>query len=275
MIGPNRSDSFGGPVGEARAASTAGGGTALTSTAALVPIPNGTDRIGIIARNFATAVVVKFALNPYLLILRSDDGLASVTDYSSQGQQSGGTGVSLATLAARPTGVVYVGAQVPFRGVAVTMSASVNAVASVLTVEYWNGTAWVSTAATDGTANGGATFAQTGNVTWTVPSAWAKAFPLATTTPPQPVSTQQKMLYSDKSRYWTRWSVGAALTAATSAALMLAMNRSTVYAEAVQDSLYQQRIVKGVDGTGCVELLTDAGTANAIVNCYTNPQGAF
>ena len=45
-----------------------------------------------------------------------------------------------------------------------------NGTASVMTVKYWNGSAFTTTSATDGTASGGALLAATGNVTWTVPT---------------------------------------------------------------------------------------------------------
>lgn len=60
----------------------------------------------------------------------------------------------------------------PFGGIAVDVG-NANGNASVMTVKYWNGSAWVSIAVTDGTANGGATLGQDGNLTWTVPAAWA------------------------------------------------------------------------------------------------------
>jgi hypothetical protein len=274
----NRSDSFAGPITEVRAASTAGGGTALSTTAVLVPLWMGTEHVGVIVRNFATAVVAKIAVNPYLLILRSDNGLQTYTDYSAQGQQSGGTGISAGALDTLINGgQFYIGSHLPFRALQVTMSGSVNAVVATLLGEYWNGSAWVSLAVTDGTASGGATLAQTGNITWTVPTAWAKAFPGSTLQMPVDVSQQHQMPYADKQRYWTRWSVSAKLTTTVTINLMLPFNRNTThYGEAVQDSLTQLRTIKGLDGASCIELLTDAGTANAIVNCYiSSPYGAF
>src|SRR5665213_521349 len=125
-----RSDSFAGPIGEARVASTAGGGTSLSTTVALVALPIGTARVGMIARNFTTAVVVKFAVKPYLDMLRTDNNLGVTADYSAQGQQPGGTGITLGVLDVLGNGgSLYVGSHLPFRGVAMTFGASVNAVA--------------------------------------------------------------------------------------------------------------------------------------------------
>jgi hypothetical protein len=58
---------------------------------------------------------------------------------------------------------------VPCKSITVTVSLA-NGTASVLSIYYWNG-AWTaaSTGFTDGTADGGATLAQTGTVSWTAP----------------------------------------------------------------------------------------------------------
>ncbi len=276
-----KTDAFAGPLNEARASSTAGGGTALTTTAVVVGILNGTSHVGLITTTFSTAVVAKFALNPYLCELVTSDDLATyanVTDYSVQGQQPGGTGMvlnSLATLA--NGGAIYFGSHVPFRGLAVDMSAAVNVNASTLAAHYWNGTAWVTLAPTDGTASAGATFAQDGNITWTVPTAWAADF-LSNTKILKPANynvpvTQRQTLlpYNDVARYWARLTVSAALDSTTTATTIFALNRSTAYAEQLENSLLQMRVMKEPGGVACLELLTDAGTAKAIVNCYTDP----
>lgn len=276
------SDSFPGALSEARAASSAGGGTSLSTTASIVGFPNGTSHVAIVARNFSTAVVVKFALNPYLHILKSTDKLATVTSYSKVGQQNpASTGVVIDGLDTLANGnAMFIGAATPFRGLAVTMSASVNAVAATLLAEYWNGSAWVTLSATDGTANAGATFGKTGNITWTVPTAWAATLLPNTKNPVvSPVTALNAEQYIQGAKgvtlplYWTRLSVSAALTAGTTANTIFSLNRSTTYAEMVADSLLQFRTpVKGVDlnAVSCVEALTDAGTASLIVNCYTD-----
>ena len=53
-------------LSELRAASTASGGTALTTTLAHITIPWGTDYLSITPRNFAECAVVRYLLNPYL-----------------------------------------------------------------------------------------------------------------------------------------------------------------------------------------------------------------
>lgn len=279
-------DSFSGPLHEARSASTAGGGTALTTAASIIAFPKGTSHAEIIARNFATAAVVKWALNPFIAIHKTTDGGLNWTDSSDNGQQNPAI-ASAISLSSLPTlvngGAVVLSAAVPFRGIKVVMSASVNAVASVLTAEYWNGSAWVTLAPTDGTASGGATFAQSGDITWTVPAAWSAGFltdMLIQGFKPQPtIMPSQRRAFMGAaafSLYHVRFSVSAALTASTAANTFFTYNRSTTYAEMLENSLEAFRVQKSLGGVACAELLTDAGTANAIVNVYTdNALGQF
>lgn len=277
MLQRNPTDSFAGVLNETRAASTAAGGTALTTTAQIIPFPLGTSRVAVLVRNFSTAVVAKLALVPWAYILRTDNALGVVTGYSVQAQAPSGTGLTLDALATKANGgAIYVGSHVPFRGLNVTMSGSVNAIASVLTAEYWNGSAWITLSATDGTTSGGATFAQTGLITWTMPAQalWVTDF-LLNSRPNAPADQAHQMPHATNKRYWVRLTVSAALSATVSATNLFAMPRSTAYAEMVQDSQLQFRTEKQEEGLAGVEMLTNAGTANAIVNCYTGPKGAF
>ena len=163
-------DSFPGPLNESRAASTAAG-TALSTTPAFVTLLDGTQHV--VLRAYAAggaANVMQFALNPYMAVLVTTNSLGAVTDYSSISQQNpaDATGAKFGALDTYANGsAIYIGTSIPIRGVRVTMSASVNAVASVMTASFWNGTVWAATAFfSDGTANGGATLAQTGNIVW-------------------------------------------------------------------------------------------------------------
>ena len=60
----------------------------------------------------------------------------------------------------------YVFADQPFNVVSVVVSKP-NGNAAVLTGKKWTGTAWASLSITDGTASGGATLAQSGDISWT------------------------------------------------------------------------------------------------------------
>ena len=154
------------PVGEARVASTAGGGTALTTTAVRIVLPNKSQGAVLLPRNFSTAVVAKFATCPYLGVLKTTDDLVTATDYSDAAQdESAATDVVLSSLGTLVQGdYLLIGSHQPFRGLAVDVDAA-NANAATLLAEYWNGSAWATLSASDGTASGGATFAQDGLIT--------------------------------------------------------------------------------------------------------------
>lgn len=251
-----------GPIGEIRAASTAAGGTALTTTATTIGLPPGTRLVTITPRNFATAVVVKWAVNDYLHVLKTADSLRSnPTDYSSEAQDnSADTDVTLSSLNTLANGdALYVASNRQYRGVLVDVDAA-NGTSSILTVKYWDGSAWTDSSDTDGTTSGGATFAQDGSVTWSMPSDWARA------SLTEIGETSRPFAYSEKQYYWTRWEVSAQLDSSCTLNSFMPLNRSTAYAELTVGQPFQFSVKQGEDGKGCVEALTDAGTANLIVN---------
>ena len=288
------SDQYPGPLQEARTASTAGGGTALTTAAVIVGIPNGTTHLSMVARNAAAANVLKLALNPFLLILTTANNLQKTSDFSTAGQQNPAT-ASAITLNALNTlatgGALYIGSQVQIRGFRVVMSGSVNSIASTLTGNFWNGTAWAALAGfTDGTSAASATFAQNGDIVWTVPTT-AKPVILAATQPASvfgslpnsqgggitPSQFAAAVPYSDRPRFWYQLVVSAQLSATVAANSFFSLNRNTTqYSEYLFAERLQLRVSKEVDGLGCVEALTDAGTGNLIVDCFTDdPSGGF
>ncbi len=287
------SDSFPGTLVDGRTVTAAGGGTSITSTlsvAQVLPFLNNTKHVVAQPWNYSTAVVLQALLCPYLWIVKGTainvPAPPTLTDYSVQGQQPGGTGITLSSLSTLALGeAFYLGAGAPFAGVAVDMSAATNSNASVLLVEYWNGTSWVSLSATDGTTTGGHTFGQDGLVTWTMPAAgaWAKTrfsdglqFPPTTLTN----ATLDNYCGSDQlnavPQYWTRWTVSAALDSSTVANTMLALNQSTAYTEILSSNVLEFRPVKQHGGVSALQCKTDAGTVSLIITCYTdNPDGAF
>lgn len=242
---------------ELRAASTASGGTALTTTAGLISIPFGADYLSITPRNFAGCNVARVALNPFLLIFYTKDGGGSTTDISDEMQDGDTTDVAFDSFPATGTGFIYIGCQVPFRGVAVDVGTGPQGTANTIEVKYWNGTAWVNITPTDGTDTG-ASFAIDGNVTWTVPTTWVKASLAAIgDTLPETANRHEPL-------YWTRWAWDAAFDSDTDVRQLRALNRSTAYAELLEG----QTVELGLQDrrVASVEALTDAGTANLIVN---------
>ena len=101
---------------EIRAASTASGGTALTTTATgtgtptalgIVPIPAGADYLSITGRNFVGCAVVRVSLNPYLTIFYTVDAGVNVTDISAEMQDGDTTDVAIDDFAITGDGFMY------------------------------------------------------------------------------------------------------------------------------------------------------------------------
>lgn len=251
---------YDGPMGELRAFTTAGGGTALTTTLGLLPLPKGTHWISLTPRNFATAVVCRYAKNPFLIVLDTRDNGGSFRDASDLVQDfTDSNTLDMGNFDTLANGdALYIGSHFQFRGVRVD-GTLFNANASTLTVRYWNGDAWVDISATDGSAAAGAAFGQDGNVTWTVPDAWRKGQLSAMLNQPTTRSPRHS-----EGLYWTRWEVSAALDATVTVANLLSMNRSTAYSELVAGQAWQETVKWGLGGIGCIEALTDAGTASLV-----------
>ncbi len=262
---------------ELRAASTASGGTALTSTLALIAIPFGSDYLSITPRNFSGAAVARVLLNPYLTIFFTTDAGVTTTDISDEMQDGDTTDVNIDDFPITGTGFFYVGAPIQFRGVKVDIGTGNNDAAAALTVKYWNGS-WVDLATahnlSDGTDTGGAgdSFKQDGDVTWDVPSVWVKETldGIGDTLPSEKVSFVPSR---STPMYWTRWEWAAALDADTDVAGMQALNRSTAYAEYLEGQTVEVRLLDR--RIGCVEALTNAGTANLVVNVGSLPGSEF
>lgn len=274
---------------EIRAASAASGGTALTTTLALISLPLGSEWVSITPRNFVTAVVARVALNPWLTILQTTDALLTeATDLSSEAQNGDTTAMTFDSFdTAANDNYLYVGSWIPFRGVEVDMAADANAAASgTLTVNYWNGGSWTDISDTDGTNDGTRTFAQDGNVTWTVPSAWVQASLQAIdatstgTITATAASFRANFAVKDpymQSLYWTRWETSAAFDSSVDVDQFRSLNRSTAYAELVEGQELETALVNVGDrqSLACIEALTDAGSASLIVNVGTRRTERF
>jgi hypothetical protein len=244
-------------------------GIALSTAAARQVIPQGTDFLELLPRNFSTAVVARFALCPYLAVLKTIDALASpVSDYSAAAQDGdAATDVVLSSLDTLANGdFLLIGSHLPFRGLSADVDAP-NGNASVLLVEYWNGSAWVTISASDGTTSGGATMAIDGDITWTIPAAWTAERLRQTGLEP---AVNACGLWQQKALYWLRLSVSAALDASCTLNAIVAMPRSTVYGELISGEAFRNPVSFGPGGISGIEALTDAGTANLIANCYAS-----
>uniref|UniRef100_A0A6M3XVB5 Uncharacterized protein n=1 Tax=viral metagenome TaxID=1070528 RepID=A0A6M3XVB5_9ZZZZ len=259
---------FAGDLGEIRLAG-ASKGVSLSTTAAYTSLPEGTHYVTLTPRNFATAVVARFALCPYLIVLLTTDALAAsgnLTDYSSAAQDADtATSVVLSSLdTAANNDYLYVGSWLPFAGVHCDVDAA-NSVASALTVNYWDGTAWTTTSATDNTKSGTTTFAQDGTVTWSVPTDWVPDSLVDIGAATAGIGTHVGV----QDIYWTRWQVSVQLDTQVTLDHMVGMPRSTAYAELLNGQAFEATINMGIGGVGGIVALTDAGTANLLINCST------
>ena len=262
-------ETYSGPLGDIRGIGTSGG-TALTTSSQVIGFPEGLGWLSLTPRNFETAVVARVLKSPYLIIAKTTDALAlaaNTTDYSSAAQDAdAATDVVLSSLdTAANLDFLYVGSWEQFRGVDVDVDAP-NGTASVLTVKYWNGSAWADISDTDGTISSGKTMAVDGQVTWAVPTDWATT----TLTDANSLTTRGVAPQDVKDIYWTRWEVSAALDSATTLNHMIALNRSTAYAE-LAEGQSAEMILEGTPPRGYsgIEVLTNAGTGNLLVNGAT------
>lgn len=261
------------PLGEVRIAGAASG-VALTTTAAFTSLFRGTTLLRLVPRNAVTAVVVRYALNPWLTILKTTDALvaaSNITDgsYVLQDNNTSTTLTMNSFDTAANNDYLYVGSHIPFRGVRIIVG-NTNSTNSALTVKYWNGTAWTDASATDGTSATSKTLNQNGNVTWTLPSDWVTGSlqAIGDTTLFAPAELV------DDEMYWTRWEVDTALDATVTITGAQSMSRVTTYDEFPVDLAQELRVKVGPRGISCVEALTDAGTANLLVRCAAMGIGA-
>ncbi len=246
-------------------------GVACTTTAAFTPFHQGTEHIDIVPRNLSTAVVVKYAFCPYLIILKADsaDGLGGHLEDNTQVAQDGSTDTSV-TLSSFAAGrALYVGSAIPFRGAHVDVDGANSTGSTVITVSYWNGSEWVDTGDTDGTISGGISLAQDGAITWTVPSAWQSSTLKKLAAGAGETLDSSRQNWADTTMYWTKWTWSHAMDAAVTLDHILGINESTAYAELTDSTAYEGRIHNGfgANGVAGIEALTDDGTANLIVTC--------
>lgn len=256
-----------GPIGEVRAASTAGGGTALTSTAVRIMIWPGTKQLELIPQNMAGAKVVQWLPCPWLTVLKTADLLA--TDPVDQSfllqDKLTTTSVDFNSFGVAASGFyIYVGSWTQFSGVDIDIQNTNSGSATTLTVKYRKSdNTWADITATDNTAAASKSFAQDGTVTWTMPTDWIAARLFDTG------DTKLNLGVGREELFWTRWEVSVVFDSTVSANSFTAIPSSTVYAELPAGVGREHSITfGGASGSiSAIQARTDAGTANLIVNC--------
>ncbi len=163
---------------------------------------------------------------------------------------------------------LWLGSHLPFRGVAVDVDAA-NGTASVLAGHYWDGNSLEALTVTDGSDAAGATLGQDGLITWTMPADWTPA------TLRSAGSAAAGVVAGGRELYWVRLTVSAALDSSTTLNSLHALNRVAPTYALTTGRVLERRITRGLGGVGCVEALTDAGTANLLVNVSTLLGGKF
>ena len=234
-----------------------GSDTSLTTTAGLILLPKGAQFLALEAYNHSAAgVAAQVLLNPFLTVVKTADAGATWTDYSEAAQDAdAATDVTLSSLDTLANGdALWVGSWAPFAGLSADVDAA-NGNASVLSGTYWNGTALSNISLTDNTAAAGATFAQDGTITWSVPTDWA------------PCKLRDRLSGANNAvvngvtdLYWVRLVVSAALDSSTTLNSLVALNRSTLYAT-IKSGVLNQTIQWGHGGVGAIQAKTNSGTA--------------
>jgi hypothetical protein len=260
-----------GPFGEVRRASAAVGNAisgAVTAATALQAFPPGADYLYLEGRGYATAVVIGYALNPFLTIIKTTDSLATLanaTDYSESAQNNKVATGAVVLSSFATTHALWIGAALPFRGVFFDVNLS-NSNTSTVVTTYWSATGptMATLVSADTSFSGVACFNVDGAVTWTVPTDWT-----ATTlrTAGGAIAT---IPGSGQPLYWVKFTVSAALDASTTLDQVLALNRSTNYASLTSGRPgVEMALPTGEGRCGCLEAITDAGTGLLIVNVGT------
>lgn len=232
-------------------------GLAMTATASCVAVLPGAEYVVLDPRGFTTAVVAMVAFNPWLVVVKTTDSLATnanATDYS-ESAQDGSTGTTLVLSSLATTGALWVGSDLPFRGMVVDVNAT-NTAAAVIAGVYWDGSTQTALSMTDGTASGGASLAVDGAITWTMPTDWTKA-KLSVVG-----AAVDGVKYAGAELYWAKITWDAALDSAVTLNSVLALNRSTNYIGLPTGREFALPITRGPGGFGAIECRTDAGTGN-------------
>ena len=259
---------LGANLGHQRAAGAASGVAMVHTAGAFTAFHRGTEYIDLIPRNFSGAAVARYALCPYLVILKADsaDDLAGrIEDYSAIAQD-GSTGTEVAVGGGGGLAIgrsFYIGSAIPFRGVYVDIDTANGSGSGAVTVYYWAGS-WVDVSATDATRTSHAFDTDNKTVTWTVPSAWQSSSLVKIDR-----SVNSSLHWRDVPMYWTKWTWNAVIAAGTTLDHMLGINESTAYAEVPASLGTGMRIHNGFGSNGVagVETLTNAGTGNMLVTC--------
>jgi len=172
-----------------------------------------------------------------------DDSAGTYTDATDNAKdKSTSTKVILDDFAAAD--FIYIGADQPFRGFAVDVSAVNGGSNTTMTVESSDGDGtWTDTSATDGTTSGSKSMAQDGLVTWTIPSSWV-----------------EDTVNGLSNLFWVRVSVDVVFDSEVEVDSITLLNRETVAAHL--DTATSGAVELAMGGIGGLEFTVASGTPN-------------
>jgi len=199
--------------------------------------------------------------------------VAPPTDYSIAAQDnSTSTSVDISSLDTEANGDwVLVGSHKRFGGMSLDIDSTNSTGSRTLSATYWDGGAWATLTLTYSVAWTTAFDADT-ILTWTVPTIWKPDYFHNI----YPGHTKGSNYYYDqKPLYWTKFTVNGALDSSTTLDHILAVNRSTGYFELLSGQPLELLDKVGFDGMGCIQAITDAGTANLVVNLAVEKDGEY
>ena len=241
-------------------------GSALTGTTTYHVLPDNIRYLEIEPFNFnAATTVAELLKEPYAIVLFTQDDFATApTDFSQEIQDDDAVANAIDAMDTEANGdFIYVGSHVKYKGIRVLMAdAQINGDSSVMTVKYWNGTALADISDTDGTASGGATFAQDGNITWTVPSDWVKG--QLTDIESLTQAQQEFVPWANTAMYWTKIEVSIVLDASVDIeGMFLLSNETGIQFRGGRET----RIEKQYGGYSALEMAAEGtGTPTCTVN---------
>ncbi len=246
---------------------SADGGDALTTSTTYHIFPDNIRYFDIEGNNFSAATVeIEMAKQPYAVVLfTQDDFVTAPSELSVDLQGVAAGAVAIDAMDTEANGdFIYVGSHVKFKGIRVLMvDAQVNANASVMTVRYWDGSSLTDISDTDGTISGGATFAQDGDITWTVPSDWVKGrlTDLESFSQPQ----QNVVPFANHYMYWTKIEVSATLSASVDLENFFLLSNETPVQFRSAREMAIRKTYKGYSG---LALATSSGTVTVAINAH-------
>lgn len=136
---------------------------------------------------------------------------SAYSDVTTKLGDSSASDVDLRTVLATPASdFLYVGHRIPFSGLFIGMTGTVNATASVITVCVWNGSAWVPVPSQvdETTVQTGMCLSGGGRITWLAPDDWAERS------------------VNSRSAYWARVQISNALSGSVPVNQVLPIVRS-------------------------------------------------